>query len=233
MRRELFSVAVLLAVVLASGCTSTERQAPAVQRPIGPVLGALTALNSATDYLDSVYAGSVIIVPFTLTRKLQGTPCAWDGEGAGNATRWMMVFEAIVASGGFGRHVTVAVTVEYRGGKVGVKHAPVQSTEVNGSDADRVMDEIDNLSLASNISFDSHYMFLKADPQKWALSADLYYLQSITMTLYDASTSPHGSAVPTWEIEWKYIARDGYRPAVSTVVLDAADGALIKVVPPP
>lgn len=228
-RRYLSTIIVLLAV-LASGCTSP-REGPAPVNPSGPVLGAVAALNAATSYLDSFYMGTAIILPFTLTHKLQGGPCAWANENAGNATKWMMVLEGILATEGFGRHVTVAVTVEYRDGNVGVRHQEIGAGQIQKEDADRVMDEIDSVSLASNISFDNHAMFLKADPLKWNVSKELYYLQSITLTLYDRTTSPHGSDGPSWEVGWKYIARDSLKAATSYVILNATSGAYVKTLP--
>ena len=200
--------------------------------PQGPVMGATEALNAATSYLDSYYMGTAVIVPFTLVRKMQGGPCPWSGEGSGNATKWMMVLEGILAAGGFGRHVTVAVTAEYRSGKIGVRHVEVGSEAIGQADADRVMYDIDNVSLASNISFDSHAMFLKAAPFKWNASAELYYLQSISMTLYDRTTSPHGSEGPTWEAGWKYIAKDSLKPTTTYVILNATTGAYLKTLGP-
>jgi hypothetical protein len=221
----------VLLVAVSAGCT-TEKEGPRPQDPSGPVLGAAAALNAATSYLDSYYMGTAIILPFTLTHKLQGGPCAWANENAGNATKWMMVLEGILATEGFGRHVTVAVTVEYRSGKVGVKHQEIGAEQIQKEDADRVMDEIDNVSLASNISFDNHGLFQKADPLRWNVSKDLYYLQSITMTLYDRTTSPHGSDGPTWEVGWRYIAKDTLKAATSFVILNATSGAYIKTLAP-
>jgi len=231
MDRRYLSFLIVLLAVLASGCTSP-KEGPSPLNPSGPVMGAITALNAATSYLDNYYIGTAVIVPFTLTHKLQGGPCAWAGENAGNATRWMMVLEGILGAEGFGRDVTVAVTVEYRSGKVGVKHQEIGAEQIQKEDADRVMDEIDNVSLASNISFDNHAMFLKADPLKWNVSKELYYLQSITLTLYDRTTSPHGSDGPSWEVGWKYIARDSLKAATSFVILNATSGAYVKTLPP-
>ena len=231
MRENVILAAVAAILVASAGCT-TEKEKPAPDNPSGPVLGAIAALNAATSYLDSYYMGTAVILPFTLVRKMQGGPCAWEGERAGNATRWMLILEGILAAGGFGRDVTVAVTVEYRSGKVGVRHVEVRSDIIGKEDADRVMDQIDNVSLASNISFESHAMFLKADPLKWNASEEVYYLQSITMTLYDRTTSPHGADGPTWEVGWKYIARDSLEAATSFVILNATDGAYIKTLGP-
>jgi len=231
MRRELAAAAVLAVLVLSMGCTGAPKVAPKPENPPGPVLGAIAALNAATSYLDSYYMGTAVILPFTLVRKMQGGPCAWAGERAGNATRWMLLLEGILAAEGFGRDVTVAVTVEYRSGKVGVRHIEVGSDIIGKEDADPVMDEIDSVSLASNISFDSHAMFLKADPLKWNVSEEVYYLQSITMTLYDRTTSPHGSDGPTWEVGWKYIGQDSLKAATSFVILNATSGAYVKTVP--
>jgi hypothetical protein len=223
--------AVLVLLVVSAGCT-TEKERPAPVNPSGPVMGPLEALNAATGYLDSYYMGTAVIVPFTLVRKMQGGPCPWEGERAGNATNWMMIFEGILASGGFGRDVTVAVTAEYRSGKIGVRHIEVGSVAIGQSDADRVMYDIDNVSLASNISFDSHAMFSRAEPLKYNMSSGLYYLQSITMTLYDRTTSPHGSDGPTWEAGWKYIAKDSLKPTTTYVILNATTGAYIKTLGP-
>jgi hypothetical protein len=115
---------------------------------------------------------------------------------------------------------------------VGVRHQEVGADVIQKEDADRVMGEIDNVSLASNISFDNHAMFLKAEPLKWNVSKELYYLQSITMTLYDRTTSPHGSEGPTWEVGWKYIARDSLKASTSYVILNATSGAYLKTLPP-
>jgi hypothetical protein len=231
MRTNGILAAVLVILVVSAGCT-TEKARPAPDDPSGPVLGALEAINAATAYLDSYYLGTAVILPFTPVRKMEGRPCAWTDERAGNATRWMMVLEGILAGGGFGRDVTVAVTVEYRSGNVGVRHVEVSSKVIGKEDADRVMNEIDNVSLASNISFDSHAMFSKAEPLRWNMSGELYYLQSITMTLYDRTTSPHGADGPTWEAGWKYIAKDTLKAATTFVVLNATSGALVKVLPP-
>ena len=231
MDRRYFSIVIVLLVAFSAGCT-TEKEKPQPQDPSGPVLGAVEALNAATGYLDSYYMGTAVILPFTLTHKLQGGPCAWAGESAGTATKWMLVLQGILGAGGFGRHVTVAVTVEYRSGKVGVKHQEIGAEQIQKEDADRVMDGIDNVSLASNISFDNHAMFMKADHLKWNVSTELYYLQSITMTLYDRTTSPHGSDGPSWEIGWKYIAKDSLKAATSFVILNATSGAYVKTLPP-
>jgi hypothetical protein len=231
MRTGSFAAAVLVLLVVSAGCT-TERAGPAPENPSGPVLGAVEALNAATAYLDSYYMGTTVILPFTPVRKMQGGPCAWTGERAGNATRWMLIFEGILAAGGFGRDVTVAVTVEYRSGKVGVRHVEVSSDVIGEEDADRVMYDIDNVSLASDISFDSHVMFARAEPLKYNMSGALYYMQSITMTLYDRTTSPHGADGPTWEAGWKYIAKDTLKAATTYVVLNATSGAYVKTLGP-
>lgn len=231
MRSRAILAAALVLLLAAAGCTGAKER-PAPVNPPGPVMGATEALNAATSYLDSYYMGTAVIVPFTLVRKMQGGPCPWSGEGSGNATKWMMVLEGILAAGGFGRHVTVAVTAEYRSGKIGVRHEEVGSEAIGQADADRVMYDIDNVSLASNISFDSHAMFLKADPLKWNVSTELYYLQSISMTLYDRTTSPHGSEGPTWEAGWKYISKDSLEPTTTYVILNATTGAYIKTLGP-
>jgi hypothetical protein len=194
-------------------------------------MGSNQAVSAAEQYLDEYYNGTVIIVPFTLTRKLQGSPCAWGGSDAGNASRWMMVFEGMVAYAGFGRHLVLAVTVEYRDGRIGVKHDTVSAEAIGKSDADRVFGEIDNASLASGISFDNHDVYMKADAAKWVPTSG-YYLQSITMTLYDNSSSPRHPGMPSWEVSWKYIAKDTYDASFSTVVVDASGGEVLNVLPP-
>lgn len=231
MRPKAVLAAALAVLVAVAGCTS-EKPRPAPENPSGPVMGALEALNAATAYLDSYYMGTAVIVPFTLVRKMQGAPCAQDGARAGNATKWMLILEGILAAGGFGRDVTVAVTVEYRAGKIGVRHIEAGSEVIEQEDADRVMGEIDNVSLASNISFDSHAMFSNAEPLRYNMSKELYYLQSVTMTLYDRTTSPHGSDGPTWESGWKYIARDSLAPVTTYVILNATNGAHVRTLGP-
>lgn len=231
MRLKAVLAGFLVLSVVSAGCTAPQEK-PAPVNPSGPVLGAPEALKAATDYLDSYYMGTAVILPFTLVRKMEGGPCAWSGDRAGNATGWMMIFEGILAAGGFGRDVTVAVNVEYRGGKVGVRHVEVGSGAIGKEDADRVMRAIDNVSLASNISFENHAIFSKAELLKWNMSADLYYLQTIRMTLYDRIGSPHGSEGPTWEVGWRYIARDSLEATTTYVIINATSGEIVKALGP-
>ena len=231
MNKKIASAAILLVLVLSSGCTGNAKTGPEPQDPGPPLMGAGQAVTAAEQYLDNYYNSTVIIVPFTLTHKLQGGPCAWSGSDAGNASRWLMVFEGMVAYAGSGRHLMLAVTVEYRDGRLGARHDTVRADVVQQGDADSVYGEIDNVSLASNISFDNHDIYEKADAAKW-VPLSVYYLQSITMTLYDNGSSPYHPGAATWEVSWKYIAKDTLDASTSTVVLDASSGAVLKVVPP-
>jgi hypothetical protein len=212
------------------GCTGTEKARPEPVDPSGPLLSAARAISVAEQYLYTQYNQTDTIIPFTLTTKMQGDPCAWNGTDAGNTTRWMMIFEALTYVSGVYKHVTLAVTVAYIDGKLGARRTMLQSNVISQSDGDRLYDEMDNRSLATDILFDDHALFVNASAAEQNPGPS-YYLQSISMTLYDKFTSPNMPGRATWEVGWKYISNDGYEPAYSTVILNATDGSFLKMLP--
>ena len=230
MRRDLLAVTAVFVLAFSMGCTGTERARPEPIDPSGPLLGAARAISVAEEYLSTQYDKAATILPFTLTTKMQGDPCAWNGKDAGNATRWMMIFEAITYISGAYKHVTLAVTVAVIDGEVGARQTRVQSKVITQSDGDRLYDEIDNRSLATDILFDNHALFVNASAAEQDAGPS-HYLQSISMTLYDRFSSPNMPGRATWEVRWKYINGDTYEPAYSTVILNATDGSLLKMLP--
>lgn len=230
MWRESLAVASLLLLMAAAGCIGTGKQRPEPANPSVGLLSAVQALSVAEEYLYTQYDRAAAIIPFTLTTKMQGDPCAWNGTGAGNATKWMMIFEAITYLSGVYKHVTLAVTVAYIDGKLGARQTRLQSKVISQAEGDRLFDEMDNRSLATNILFDNHAVFVNASAVERAPGPS-YYLQSVSMTLYDRFSSPNMPGRTTWEVRWKYIANDSYEPAYSTVICNATDGSVLKVLP--
>jgi len=229
MRKELIAAAAVVLMVFAAGCTGTAKERPGPVNPSGPLLGASQAISAAEQYLYTQYDQTSTVIPFTLTTKMQGDPCAWNGTDGGNATRWMMIFEALLEESGAYKHITLAVTVAYVDGKLGARQTNVQSKTVSGAEADRLYDGMDNRSLAGGIIFDNHAVFANASAAETAPGAS--YLQSITMTLYDRFSSPNMPGSATWEVCWKYIDNDTYDAMKSTVVMSATSGSLLKVIP--
>ena len=230
MRRDILAVTAVFIMAFSMGCTGTEKARPEPEDPAGPLLGARQAISVAEEYLSTQYDKAATILPFTLTTKMQGDPCAWNGTDAGNATRWMMIFEAITYISGVYKHVTLAVTVAYIDGNVGARQTRVQSKVISQSDGDRLYDEIDNRSLATDVLFDNHAVFVNASAAEFGPGTS-HYLQSISMTLYDRFSSPNMHGRATWEVRWKYIAGDTYEAAHSTVILNATDGSFLKMLP--
>jgi len=87
------------------------------------------------------------------------------------------------------------------------------------------------LSLEPYIYFDSHALFVKADAARLA-PGDNYYMLSINMSLNHNTTSRYAPNIAAWEVAYKYVEKNDYSFAVSTVVLDATTWSIIKVVPP-
>ena len=159
MRKEFLAAAAVFVLAFSMGCTGTQKARPEPIDPSGPLLGAARAISVAEEYLYTQYDQAATIIPFTLTTKMQGDPCAWNGTDGGNATRWMMIFEAITHVSGAYKHVTLAVTVAYLDGKVGARQTKVQSKLSSQSEGDRLYDEMYNRSLATDILFDNHAVF--------------------------------------------------------------------------
>jgi hypothetical protein len=230
MARKLLAAASVALLVFSMGCTGTEKARPGPVDPSGPLLSAGQAISVAEEYLYTQYDRAAAVIPFTLTTKMQGDPCAWNGTDAGNATRWMMIFEALTYQSGVYKHVTLAVTVAYLDGNLGARQTRVQSKAISQEEGDNLYDELDNRSLATGILFDNHAVFINASAAEQGPGAS-HYLQSISMVLYDRFSSPNMPGRATWEVRWKYINEDTYEPAYGTVVLNATDGSFLKMLP--
>jgi hypothetical protein len=230
MSREVLAAASIALLVFSMGCTGTAKERPEPVDPSGPLLGAGQAISMAEEYLYTQYDRTANIIPFTLTTKMQGYPCAWNGTDAGNATRWMMIFEGLTYQSGVYKHVTLAVTVAYVDGKLGARQTKVQSKAISQEEGDRLYHEMDNRSLATGILFDNHAVFVNASAAEHDPGPS-HYLQSITMTIYDRFSSPNMPGQATWEVGWKYISNDGYEPKYVTAMLNASDGKFLKILP--
>jgi hypothetical protein len=232
MRRQLAAVAMLAVLVLSMGCTSEPRVKPGPKNPAGsPVMDAAEAVSRAKDYMYRMYAGSDVVHAFTVTRKVLGTPCAWNGSGAGNATSWMMYIEGIMGQSGTYRYIEFAVNIHFTGNEVFATHAQVDIRVLPISEINATSTGIDLLSLEPYLNIDSHALFVRADAARLA-PGDNYYLQSINMSLNHNTTSRYAPNIAAWEVAYKYAEKNDYSFAVSTVVLEASTWTIIKVVPP-
>jgi len=230
MRRQLLASAVLVVLILSMGCTGSARQKPGPKNPSPPLLDAGTAVSYAKQYTYGIYEGASIVVAFTVTHRVLGTPCAWNGSEAGNATNWMMFLEGIIYQLDSYLHIEIAVEVHYSKGEIFASHAKVSLRQLDYASINTTKKSIEDLSVEPYLSTGSHDLFLKADAARWSMT-EKYYLQSINMTLNHNTTSRiPGTA--TWEVAYRYIARSDYSASASVVVLDASDGRVLKVEPP-
>jgi hypothetical protein len=232
MRTELAAAAVLLVLVLSMGCTGQAKVRPEPRNPSGsPTMSAAEGVLNGKDYMYRQYAGSGIVHAFAVTRKLLGTPCAWNGSGAGNATGWLMYLAGIMLESQTYRYIEYAVNVHYKGGEIFATSAKVAVRVMPATEVNVTAAGIDLFSLEPYLNIDSHALFVKADAAKLA-PGDNYYLQSINMSLNHNTTSRYAPNTAAWEVAYRYAEKNDYSFAVSTVVLDASTWSIIKAVPP-
>ena len=232
MRRQLAALAVMLVLVLSMGCTGQTKVRPEPKNPsASAVMDLAEAVSRVKDYMYRLYAGSDIVHAFTVTRKVLGTPLAWNGSAAGNATGWMMYVEGMMHQQGTIRYIEFAVDIHYKGTEIFASHAQVAVRVVGSADVNSTATGIDIMSLEPYLNIDSHALFLKADAAKLSPGDD-HYLQSINMSLNHNTTSRYAPNTAAWEVAYKYVEKKDYSFAVSTVVLDASTWSIIKVVPP-
>ena len=183
------------------------------------------------EYMYRLYAASDIVHDFSVTRRLVGSPVAWTGTGAGNATGWVMYFEGVMHNSGVYRYIQYAVDVHYKGSEVFISHAKVQIKVLQPEAVNATSAAIDAVSLEPYINASSHELFLRADAARWNVSEG-YYLQSVNMSLNHNSTARYAPSTASWEIAYRYYDRSGGPPAVSVAVIDAGTLKLLKVEPP-
>ena len=232
MHHKAFTAAVLVVMVLSMGCT-TAKQKPEPVNPSGNLLDFATAISYAKEYMYRQYQGSSIVVDFNVTRKMEGTPCAWNGSEGGNTTRWLMYLEGVMLNAGTIRLLDFGVEIDLRNGNIYASSSKVENKIIAKSDINATRQAILDVSLEPYLvkGHSNHDIFVNADGAKWAMS-DQYYLHHINITLYDNTTSPHAPGAASWEVGYQYIDKSDYSAKTSYVVLDPITGKVIRAVPP-
>lgn len=232
MHRKALVAAMLVVMVLSMGCTAA-KQKPEPVNPAGPLLDFATAVSYAKGYMYHQYQGSGIVVDWNVTRKMEGTPCAWNGADAGNTTRWLMYLEGVMIDVGIIRYIDYAVQMDYRDGKIYASSSKVDTRTIAQSEINATRQAILGVSLEPylNNGNSNHDIFLRADEAKYAMS-DQYYLHHINMTLYHNTTSPHAPGAASWEVGYQYIDKSDYSAKTTYVVVDAGTGRVMRAVPP-
>ncbi len=232
MRREPLHAAAMVALVVLSGCTSPAKGPPAPNDPTGaPLMEALQGVTYAREYMSRLYAGSDAVHGFTATRRLVGSPVAWDGTGSGNATGWVTYFEGVMYNSGAYRYIQYAVDVHFKGSEVFVSHAKVQIKTLRADEVNATSAAIDAVSLEPYVDASSHDIFVRAEAARWDAPAG-YYLQSINMSLNHNITARYAPSTASWEVAYRYYGRSDGSSVVSVAVIDAGTFKLLKVVPP-
>jgi hypothetical protein len=229
MRRFLGIAAVMVLLVVSCGCTENKSKptAPDPINPQGSQLDARSAFAMAKDYVSGVYEGSTVVVPFTLTKRMLGVPCAWNGTESGNSTKWMMYIEGIMLQLGVFRHITVPLQALYKDGSVNITTDKpyvwvIQESEVNQTYYSLAAESLEGyMGKRTN-----HEVFLMADATKGEPPAN-HYLYSAAMTLDCNNTSPV-TGTAAWSVQWKYLNNDNFKAKNITVVLDATTGKVLK-----
>jgi hypothetical protein len=232
MRREALVALAMVGLLLLSGCTSSPAGPPSPKNPAGlPLLDVRQAVTYGRNYMYQLYAGSSVAHDFTLTRRMVGSPCAWNGTDAGNATSWTTYYEGIMYDGGDFRYIQYAVEVHFKGSDIFVSHAKVQVKKLSTAEVNSTARDIEAVSLEPYVNVSSHDLFVKADAARWNMSAG-YYLQSINISLNHNTSARYAPSTASWEIAYRYYDRSDGAKAVSAVVIDAGTLKLLKVEPP-
>jgi len=226
MRKLVLVLAITFLLVYMPGCTQSKAK-PSPNNPEGDILDAKTAGGLAKDFLSQRYSGSNVVVPFTITRRMLGEPAAWSGNNSGNSTLWTMYLEGIMQDLDTIRHISIAVGARYRDGNVTYASATPNVKVVKREALNQTYDSIVAASLDPYIlKFSSQDIFLAAEPAR-PPQPENTYLQSVSISLYQNSTSPV-SGIAAWTVKWKYYTNDTYEPVTSTVILNAYDAKVLR-----
>jgi len=229
MRKFLGIAAVMVLLVVSCGCTENKSKptAPKPENPQGDLLDARSAFAMAKDYMNSQYNGSTVVVPFTLTKRIMGVPCAWNGTDSGNSTKWMMYLEGVMLQLGVFRHITIVVEAQYKDESVNITTDKPYVWVIQQGEVNQTYFSISSTNLEGYMAKrNSHEVFLMADATKGEPPAN-HYLLSMAMTL-DTNDTSTVVGTAAWTIKWKYLSNEDYAARYLTVVIDASSGKVLK-----